>query len=166
MRFTLKAWSTKVAHKKLKRHWKSKNLRIAHGASKQDLQTFEARYGVVLPKDFRDYFLSVDGMLQIANHECDPDGFGFYPLVRVKNVVEEYAELSKMTPSNASNPQTYFVFVDYLQWSWAYAIRLSNDVSQLNEVIHVGTIRPKVIANSFSEFVDMYLKDARELYPD
>ena len=77
MRFTLKAWSTKVAHKKLKRHWKSKNLRIAHGASKQDLQTFEARYGVVLPKDFRDYFLSVDGMLQIANHECDRTDLAF-----------------------------------------------------------------------------------------
>ena len=166
MRFTLKAWSTKVAHKKLKRHWKSKNLRIAHGASKQDLQTFEARYGVVLPKDFRDYFLSVDGMLQIANHECDPDGFGFYPLVRVKNVVEEYAELSKRLRQTRRTHKR--ILSSLITSSGPGRTRYAYQMTfhELNEVIHVGTIRPKVIANSFSEFVDMYLKDARELYPD
>lgn len=106
-------------------------------------------------------------MIDQLGSDCDREGFGFYSLSRVKNVVEEYKRIKPAGPiiPIISNPQAYFVFVDYLQWCWAYAIRLSNGLSETNEVIHLGTIEPKVMAHSFSEFVDLYLKDARELYP-
>jgi hypothetical protein len=167
MEFSLKTPFASSAAGKLIQHWKSEGLQRARGATEKDIQTFESRYNVILPNDFRDYFLSTNGMLQDARNECDHNGFGFYPLGRVKTVVEEYKALKpagSISP-NISNPQTYFVFVDYLQWCWDYAIHLSNDASESNEVIHVGTLEPKVVAQSFSEFVDLCVKDARELYP-
>jgi hypothetical protein len=63
-----------------------------------------------------------------------------------------------------SDAGRYIAFADYLQWSWAYAIRLGNGPSEPNPVIHVCTIRPKTVAGSFSDFVDLYLRDARELH--
>jgi hypothetical protein len=167
MEFSPKTPSLNSAAGKLNHHWKSNGLQIVRGAPQQDIQTFESRYSVVLPNDLREYFLNSNGMPQVAGSECDREGFGFYPLARVKNVVEEYARLKPggpITPT-ISHPETYFVFVDYLQWCWAYAIRLTNDPSQSNEVIHVGTLHPKLIAHSFKEFVDLYVKDASELYP-
>jgi hypothetical protein len=158
---------TDSAARKLNRHWKSHGLRIAPGGSQKSVRKFESRYSVILPKDLREYFLTLDGMIDQLGSECDREGFGFYSLSRVKNICEEYASLKMKRPilPTISNPENYFVFVDYLQWCWAYAIRLSNNLSESNEVIHVGTVEPKVIAQSFSEFVDLYLKDARDLYP-
>jgi hypothetical protein len=150
---------------KLISHWQSQNLKIAPGNPEARLQEFERHNSVILPPDLRDYFLSVDGMVQVGGHDCDPTGFAFWPLARVKGVAEECAEHSLAIPEVA-DPDRYFVFADYLQWSWAYAIYLSDRPSRPNPVIHVGTIRPKTVAASFAEFVDLYLRDARELYVD
>jgi hypothetical protein len=59
------------------------------------------------------------------------------------------------------DPQAHFVFADYLQWSWAYAIRLGTSG---NPVIFVGA-EGGVVANSFTEFVALYVQDAEALYP-
>src|SRR5580704_6322903 len=132
--------------------WRSQNLRIAPGNPEVSVREFESHNSVILPPDFREYFLSVDGMAQVGGHDCDPTGFAFWPLARVKSVPEECAEHSLDLPE-VSDPARYFVFADYLQWSWAYAIHLNDGPSGPNPVIHVGTIRPKVVAGSFTEFV-------------
>ena len=67
---------------------------------------------------------------------------------------------------NVERPAEYFVFADYLQWSWAYAIRLVNQPLESNEIIHVGTNIPTVVATSFTEFLTLYLRDDKKLYPD
>ncbi len=59
------------------------------------------------------------------------------------------------------SPEEYFVFADYFQWSWAYAIRLGSEDSS---VILVGA-EGDVVAASFSEFVRLYIEDAEALYP-
>ena len=59
------------------------------------------------------------------------------------------------------SPDEYFVFADYLQWSWAYAVRLRSEDSS---VILVGA-EGDVVAASFSEFVRLYIEDAEALYP-
>jgi hypothetical protein len=150
---------------KLIDHWRSLNLRIALGNSEEKVREFESRNDVTLPPDFRKYFLCVDGMTQVGGHDCDPTGFSFWPLARVKNVSEEYAKHSTALPE-VPDPNSSFVFADYLQWCWAYAIHLGDSPSEPNPIIHVGTVHPKVVAGSFNEFVELYLRDARELYPD
>ncbi len=150
---------------KLISYWQSQNLRIAPGNPEGSVRVFESRYSVILPPDFREYFLSVDGMAQVGGHDCDPTGFAFWPLARLKSVPEECTEHALALPE-VPDPDKYFVFADYLQWSWAYAIRLGDRPSEPNPVIHVGTVRPKTVAGSFTEFTDLYLRDARELYVD
>ena len=147
------------------RHWKSQNLKIAPPAPDAALEEFETRNRVVLLSDFRDYFHAADGMIQIGGHDCDQNGFAFWPLARIKNATEECTKLG-VAPPNVERPAEYFVFADYLQWSWAYAIRLVNQPLESNEIIHVGTDIPTVVATSFTEFLTLYLRDDKKLYPD
>jgi hypothetical protein len=151
--------------RKLVGYWKSLNLTVAAGIEKERVLEFESHYGVVLPADFREYFLDVNGMLQRGGQDCDPNGFAFWPLGHVKSVREEYAEHSTALPE-VPEPHVYFVFADYLQWCWAYAIRLYDKPVGSNLIITVGTLKTRVIASSFTEFVGLYLWDAKELYAD
>lgn len=153
-----------IPHNKLISHWKSQNLRIAPGNPVESVCEFESRNSVTLPADFRDYFLNVDGMVQSGGDDCDQGGFSFWPLARLRSVPEECAQ-HRLAAPGIESPDEYFVFADYLQWSWAYAIRLTSGPLEANPVIHVGTLRPRVVADSFSQFVDLYLRDAEELYP-
>jgi len=148
---------------KLIAHWRSQNLRIMPGNTEDRVRDFESRNAVILPPDFREYFLSVDGMAQVGGHDSDPTGFAFWPLARVQSVIKECAEHSLVVPE-VQDQDKYFAFADYLQWSWGYAIHLGDRPSAPNPVIHVATLRPKVVARSFTDFVDMYLRDAEELY--
>lgn len=145
-------------------HWTTQGLKIATGAIEQEVLSFESQNRAILPQDFRDYFLKVNGMVQDFQNSCDPEGFAFWPLNQVTNVSKECAKYSPALPVPA-NPENYFVFADYLQWSWAYAIHLGRS-PEAGQVIHLGTLRPKLVAGSFTEFVDLYLQDAKELYPD
>jgi hypothetical protein len=148
---------------KLINHWRSHNLAIAAGNSEQNVRHFEFRNGVILPPDLREYFLSVDGMVQAGGQDCDPAGFSFWSLARVRNVVKECAEQSVDIP-DVQDQDKYFVFADYLQWSWAYAIHLGDRLSVPNPIIHVGAPAMQVVAGSFAEFVELYLQDSEKLY--
>jgi hypothetical protein len=146
-------------------YWKSQGLSLPSGNLEETVRDFETRCAVTFPPDLREYLLNIDGMRQVGGHDCDANGFAFWPLARIKNIVTIYREESKAPPGLHEEDQ-YYVFADYLQWSWAYAIRLSNRPSEPNHVIHVGTVLPKIIAASFTDFVDLYLQDAPALYPD
>lgn len=150
-------------YQKLIDYWTIGGLKISAGCSQEEISGFESKNGVLFPEDFRNYLLHVDGMVPVATDDCDENGFSFWTLARIKNVVKEFAQHSSPIPKVA-NADQYFVFADYLQWSWAYAIQLTNHLSESNQIIHVGTLRPKVIARSFTEFVELYLRDAEDLY--
>lgn len=44
---------------------------------------------------------------------------------------------------------------------FSYAIRLNQDKNSLNEVIIICGAEHKVIAHSFTEFLDLYLDDSK-----
>jgi SMI1 / KNR4 family (SUKH-1) len=146
-------------------YWKSSNILIAPGNSEEAIRKFESGNRVVLPPDFREYLLTVNGMLQAEGNDSDPNGFAFWPLSFIKSVREERVGQPPLLPEGQS-PDEYFVFVDYLQWCWAYAIRLTSRQSDGGQVAHVGKLYPRVIAYSFTEFIDLYLRDGAELYTD
>lgn len=151
---------------KLVTHWRSFNLLLARGSPEEKVREFEIRNNVMLPLDFREYLLHVNGMLQAGGHDCDPNGFAFWPRARLRSVREEssgHSYLPYLLPG-IPDPDGYFVFADYLQWCWAYVIRLGVRLIDGGQVIHVGKLRPNVLAASFTEFVNLYLRDARELY--
>ncbi len=58
----------------------------------------------------------------------------------------------------------FFVFADYLHWSWAYAIRLSKRPAEECSVVLIGKQFPITVASSFEEFVNLYIADSPKLY--
>ena len=65
--------------------WRDAGLLIRPGVQPPAIQAFEARYGVTLPSDMREYFLTIDGM----EDELDPGLNRFWPLHMVKPVEDE-----------------------------------------------------------------------------
>jgi hypothetical protein len=144
-------------------HWRHLGLSIAQGNPEEKLSEFESRFRISLPLDFRGYLSTVDGMAQLGGQDCDKNGFSFWPLRRIEPMARVCADNSLEVPEVRS-PERYFVLADYLQWCWGYAICLGESAIESGTVIHVGTIRPKNVATSFTEFVDLYLRNARELF--
>src|SRR5579864_7311401 len=96
--------------KRLIRHWSGMGINVRPGASPAQIESFEARYRVVLPPDLYEYFAAVDGMEQGL---LDVDGFSFLPLHAVKSIPEEigqatdYCEIMQVL----SDPERWFVVV-------------------------------------------------------
>ena len=149
-----------VAVEQLVAYWTAQGLPLASGASESEIRSFESRYGLDLPGDLRIYFRSVNGLVQSGGVDTDREGFAFWPLEKVQPMPTVCTEFQEAVPP-VPDPQAYFVFADYLQWSWAYAIRLGTSG---NPVIFVGA-EGGVVANSFTEFVALYVQDAEALYP-
>lgn len=139
---------------RLKNHWLSQGIEINPGISIQELSTFQSKYRVSLPADLRDYFLTVNGMVEDVS---DNALFRFWSLNEVKPIPEEAPSYSK--PSYIEDAESFFVFADFCIWSHAYAIRLSFDQGP-NPIIMIGGDTPTRIFDSFSELVNNYLTDA------
>lgn len=136
----------------LKRHWSSHNVDINAGVSEATLKSFEEKYGIVLPEDLRDYFLSVNGMPP----EIVDDAFiRFWMLEEVEPLPQGAPDFSN--PQYIQAPDSIFLFADYSIWAHAYAIRLTKTAAESNKVFIIGHDSPVLISNSFSEFVDKYL---------
>jgi hypothetical protein len=149
-----------TAAEQLTKHWRDQGLPMAKGVTEQAIQQFESDHAVKFPADLREYFTNCNGMVQRGGADTDQEGFAFWPIERVGAMRNVCSEVGVTLPPIQS-PEEYFVFADYLQWSWAYAIRLGGGE---NSVILVGA-EGDVVAASFSEFVKLYIKDAEALYP-
>jgi hypothetical protein len=126
-------------------------------ATPKDIVSFEERHHVKLPPDLRGYFACTDGFDQKKDYQ-DARGFNFWPLKKLRRV-SEFEDGRFGFPGDS----WYFLFCDYLDFSWGYAISLKPGK---NDIILVGTRdgRPRHVANSFEEFVDAYLRDDDKLY--
>ncbi|HEU4884101.1 MAG TPA: SMI1/KNR4 family protein [Longimicrobium sp.] len=134
-------------------------VRMGAGCPASMLDAFEARTGRVLTADLRAFLGAANGV------EWD-DGFCFWPVeafAPFDPVAERYAP-GCPRPSDAGS---YFVFCDYLHWSWGYAIRMDRpeDVEGGNEVVPIGMNEMFAVAGSFAEFVELYLAGSDRLYP-
>ena len=137
---------------KLKNHWVSRGVEVNPGVSAEELEAFESKYQVVLPADLRDYFLTVDGMVEgVMDQGC----FNFWSLKAVKPIPEDSPNYSDRYIKDA---RSFFVFADFLIWSHAYAVRLSSTDAP-NTIFMIGGETPIRMFDSFSEFVSVYLSD-------
>ncbi|HEY0875844.1 MAG TPA: SMI1/KNR4 family protein [Vicinamibacterales bacterium] len=150
-----------IAVEELMAYWTAQGLPLAPGVPAADIANFESRYALTLPSDLRAYFERVNGHVQRGGADSDREGFAFWTLANVQPLPSVCAAYDVPVPQ-VDGPDRYFVFADYLQWSWAYAIRLGTID---NPVILVGTEDPQPVAASFTEFVRLYLRDDEALYP-
>jgi hypothetical protein len=154
-------WPMSTAVSKMMEQWKSTGLMARPGCSPTAIMQFETRSGHVLPRDLREFLLAANGI------EKDSNGFAFWPVEAYESASRQVALRSPTAPL-VENPGDYFVFCDYLDWSWAYAIRLNNSAEEsttTNRIVPVGMNQVFTVCDSFSDFVGLYLRDSQRLYP-
>jgi hypothetical protein len=140
--------------------WRNEGLLIRPGCPARTLDTFEARENVRIPADLREFLTLANGA------EMDVRGFSFWPLDDYDSYDRAAARHDAQMPI-VSDPSSYYVFCDYLHWSWAYSIRLdsAHGPSVGNPVVPIGMTEIFVVASSFSEFADLVREDSPQLYP-
>ncbi len=135
--------------------WKKDGLSIAEGAAEAEISTFEREHKVIVPEAFREYLLAVNGMM--STDDTDGRLFAFWSLARMKPVLEEY-------PAYADQARDSFMFADFMIYSFEYAIDMDAESKRRGSVMLVGGQHPQIISRSFPEFIELYLRDAAELY--
>jgi hypothetical protein len=150
----------------LLRKWKTEDVRIGDANTQRKIENFEQGHKVRLPQDFKLYLLRANGMRPGIPHDTDKNGYCFWPLERIRSVANEFRE-PQHRAKEIHRPElaSYFIFADYLQWSWAYAIRIAETDTDTSIVFRVDA--PQTIwklADSFAEFIDLYVVDSVRLY--
>ena len=141
------------------------NLKISSKASIEQLHSFVQKTNLLLPQDISEYFEKING----TDGDYDDNLFTFYNLLDFKNIKDglftwsgspDYSGLIDTLDNNAD----IFIFADHSFKMFTYAIRLYPIISDKNEVFILCGNEYRVIANSFTEFIDLYLNDDISLY--
>jgi hypothetical protein len=144
-------------------HWRKTGASPASPCAEKAIQEFEHRESVELPEDLRRIFLAANGMNLRFGLGKDNDGFSFWPL---DHLVRADVELLRRSPTSVqpTDPSDFYVFADYMDWSWAYAVKLRG--GRVGTVVLLGGLGPvNEVASSLAEFVERYMSGASLLYP-
>ena len=150
--------------KELKKILGAKDNNKSYSVLNNKLMLFEQKNVLKIPPDLSDYFKLLDN----AVNQLDKDLYEFYPFDNFKSIekglvhwgpVPNYGNIVN-TLSQAEN---CFVFADYMSNLFAYAIRLYKENTDVNEVYLICGDKYKVLATSFSGFIELYLHDSIEL---
>ncbi len=136
---------------RLKQHFIDDGVEINEPASENEVESFQEKYNVKIPDDLKEYFLTFNGTGQ---GNFGDSGYAFFSL----SEFELICETSDLTSNEKETYVNCFALSDYMIWCWGYVIRLTADLGK-NEVLSIyleSTPNPKV-ANSFSEFIALYL---------
>jgi hypothetical protein len=149
-------------HERLNRRWNDLGLQSTDGGCGEEaILAFETRNSIRMPAELRLYFQYVNGMSMRGGHDVDDNGFSFLPLAMAQSVAV-FSSRMGWEIGVGVGPETPFVFVDYLQWSCAYAFE--TNPQNAGAIYLLGYATPKRVASSMSEFVAMYLADDPLLY--
>jgi SMI1 / KNR4 family (SUKH-1) len=149
-------------NKRILEYWRTNGVASYGGTSVQEIAAFESKHDATIPKDLRDFLIEFDGNLDMAGK----DYFRFLHLHDFASS-DKACEMQFGEAFDTSYPHVpngFFVFADFLQWCYGYAIQLGTGAEQ-NVVVLIGGLTCLVVANSFSEFIEMYLRDDPKLHP-
>jgi hypothetical protein len=117
------------------------------------VDSLESRYGIRIPEDFRRYLIDLAPRLEFTDDEAT----AWWPLGRIRSLPEEY-EHGSNNAAIAAEAGTYLFFADYLIWSGAWAVCCSEGPNR-GRVAFIGGQPDGFVADSFTEFVALYLRD-------
>lgn len=144
---------------KIKKLWEQENISNSIVIEENELLSFQNKNNLFIPSDLAEYFKQLNG----SNDEYDKNFFRFYSF---SDFTSSGGGLNTWNGSsdviNAVG-DFVFVFADYLFCMFSYAIKLYSNASLNNEVLIICGDESKIIANSFSEFIDLYLDNSIEL---
>jgi hypothetical protein len=147
---------TAGAHQALAAWWRDTGEQITPSADAlARVRDIESRYGLSLPEDFRTYLLETAP----AEDLWDSEGVTWWSADRIKNMPDEYATFNQAVSESeiTGKPETWLFFADYLIWCWAWAICCS-DGEDRGKIAVIGGPE-QIVAASFSDFVERYLRD-------
>lgn len=136
-------------------YWRAHDVKFLPGVSPSELDAFERRYGVTLPADFREFYQATDGTHVPLWGGQDHQSYDFWPL-------------SEVVPDDDFS--WAWNFADYRELSWWYAIDLTGEgpCGTPAAVYFMGAVggKPLVIADSFTEFLRLYVAEDIRLRSD
>ena len=103
--------------------WRSQNLPIQKACEEDDVRSFETRHRIALPPDIREYFLNVNGMPPYYPGYQDKEGFSFWTLETMRTLAEDN-EAAGRRYVRLTEEDSLFLFCDYMDWCWAYAVKI------------------------------------------
>ena len=128
------------------------------------LLQFESANGLLLPPDLAEYFRLLDN----TTDKIDADLYEFYAFDQFESVkkglgywrgIPDYGNIV----NTLDGYENCFVFADYQFYLFTYAIRLHQHSEGINEIYVICGDKYKIIAKSFSDFLDLYFDDSTEL---
>jgi len=144
--------------------WRSQNLPMQKACEEDDIRSYETRNKMALAADMRGYFLNVNGMTTHFPGYQDEEGFSYWPLERMRIVAEDNEAMSRRY-LRLTEEDSLFLFCDYMEWSWAYAVKIRPGSGAAEGIYLVCCRNPIKIADTFSDFVRLYLDGSDQLYP-
>lgn len=142
----------------------SENPKSSVTASEQDIVAFQKKIQLILPHDLKEYFRIFNGTMNAYNDRF----FCFYSLDEFESLKEKFKEWSgtpnyKNIVNTLEKNENCYVFADYQCHLFTYAIRLYNIDSNKNEIYAICGDEFRLIAKTFTEFIDQYLANSDEL---
>lgn len=130
--------------KKVKEKWELEGLNLAKPLSENDVISFFANLRVAISNDMVEVFSNLNGF---DDNDMDSECLSFWTVER---------KLQENEPNSE-----YVYFADFLIYSYYYAFRFENaDFSSIH--VHYSETSRFKIADSFSEFFELYLKKPDE----
>ncbi len=126
----------------------------------EQINLFEFRNKLIIPDDLLAYFKLTDGEIDDYN----VDMFTFYKFDEFKSVKEEVGDYGG-TPNYTNIVNTLpfhegcFIFAEYSIFVSVFAIRLYDSKTEVNEIYSIIGDQYKIVANSFTEFINLYRED-------
>lgn len=142
----------------------TKNYEAVDPKFNNKLLLFESANGLLLPPDLVEYFR----LLENTSDKVAPNLYEFYPLHQFTSVKNGLAYWSGIPDyGNIVNTlegcEYCFAFADYQFHLFTYVIRLHQHYEGVNEIYVICGDKYKMIAKSFSAFLDLYFDDSTEL---
>lgn len=148
-----------AAHERLRRWWEATGaIRELRPAREAELAALERRYAIAAPGDFRDYLAAACP----ADDLWDAEDAIWWSLRRIRSIPEEY-EYPVRNPVVVAEAHRYLFFADFAIWCWAWAIACTDDENR-GRVALIGGEPDRFVADSFTEFVQLYLANPRLVY--
>lgn len=151
-----KGLKMKKIFSKIISYWKSQGVLLCNTINNEDLNKIETSMKIRFPKEFRILIENVaDGFF---NGHHDDNHFSFLNS-------QDYFKTRGTLKKNEDG--LYIVFIDYMHWSWGYAIYLKEEDQNYGGIFMVGTENgePNKIADNVEEFLELYIEDSERLYP-
>lgn len=133
-------------------------------SNNDEIRTFELLNKKVLPPDMREYFKTING-----TNGYDDDLFCFFSLADFKPINEIFTKLNRTADLDSlkkgiENLDSVYIFAEHHFHLFSYGINLFEQESNRNDIYIFCGNSFHIIANNFSDFIELCLKDSEKIY--